>query len=162
MHVVGSMCFTNLLLAQGKLHIEKMRFFQNGSNSLLNCDSTICRTLKKKVSPGAHLLGKLKWAPGPIRGSGRAHFGQAGVVCVCGGCHGVSKDVLNDVFLRCVFERHDVKSQDHCSVLLVKTVLAPTQACSLRTHAAPIFSNIQRVPAILLNWQELDAERVVS
>ena len=21
----------------------------------------------------------------------------------------------NDVFLRCVFERHDVKSQDHCS-----------------------------------------------
>ena len=30
-------------------------------------------------------------------------------------------DVFNDVFLRCVFERDDVKSQDHCSVLLEKT-----------------------------------------
>ena len=26
-----------------------------------------------------------------------------------------SNDVLNDIFLRCVFERYDVKSQDHCS-----------------------------------------------
>ena len=34
-----------------------------------------------------------------------------GSVCVCGECHGV----LNDVFLRCVFERHDVKSHDYCS-----------------------------------------------
>ena len=48
-------------------------------------------------------------------------------------------DVLNDVFLRCVFERHDV------SVLLEKTPLAATQAFGLRTHAAPIFSNMQRL-----------------
>ena len=30
------------------------------------------------------------------------------VVCVCAECHGVSNDVLNDVFLRCVFGRYDV------------------------------------------------------
>ena len=105
--------------------------------------------------------------------AGRAHFGKAGIVCVGGECHGVSDDVLNDVFLRCVFERDDVESRDHCSVLLEKPAFGATQACRLRTHAAPVFSNIQRlpvhmrdtrvskVPSILRDWQELDAERAV-
>ena len=42
-------------------------------------------------------------------------------VCANAACRGVSNDVLNDVFLRCVFEWDDVKPQDHCSVLLEKT-----------------------------------------
>ena len=61
-----------------------------------------------------------------------AHFGKVGVVCVCGECHGV----VNNVFLRCVFERHDVKSHDHCSVLREETAsgghasLQPADPCS--------------------------------
>ena len=50
-------------------------------------------------------------------------------------------DVLNDVFLCCVFERHDVKSQDHWSVLLEKADFARLES---------IFSNIQRLPVHVL------------
>ena len=59
--------------------------------------------------------------PGPFEDQGGAHFGKAGVVCVCGAvcvcvaCHGVSNALLNDLFLRCVFGWHGVKSHDHCS-----------------------------------------------
>ena len=53
--------------------------------------------------------------------SGRLVLSVCGRVFVCGECHGVVNDVLHDVFLRCVFERHDAKSQDHCAVLLEKT-----------------------------------------
>ena len=54
----------------------------------------------------------------------------------------VLNDVSNDVFTRCVFERHDVKPQDHCSVPLEKTTFGG--------HAARIFSNIQRLPVHVL------------
>ena len=52
------------------------------------------------------------------------------------------KHVLVTCVLRCVVERHDAKSQDHCSK---KQPLAATQALSLRTQALPIFSKIQRL-----------------
>ena len=78
-------------------------------------------------------------------------------------------DVLNDVFVRCVCERQDVKSQDHSCVLLEKTPLAATQAFSLQTHAGPIFFehpngclSASKMSAILRDWHELDAERAVS
>ena len=52
-------------------------------------------------------------------------------------------DVFNDVLVRCVFERHDVKSQDHCSVPLEKTAfgghasLQPADPCSTDLSAHP-------------------------
>ena len=45
----------------------------------------------------------------------RAQFGTGGVLSVCGvvcvnvACHGVANDMSNDLFLRYVFERDDVK-----------------------------------------------------
>ena len=88
-----------------------MHVFQNGHpfNILF---STTCGMLKKKseargpfwgiweagIGPGAHLR---------IRG---AHFGRC-FLCLWRVSWSV-KCVLNDVFLRCVLERHDV-SQDH-------------------------------------------------
>ena len=45
-------------------------------------------------------------------------FCLCGAVGVCGECHGV-KWRVNDVFVRCVFERHTSKSHDHCSKKLL-------------------------------------------
>ena len=82
-----------------------------------------------------------------------------------------SNDVLMTCFCAVSFERHDVKSQDHCSK---KPPLAATQAFSLRTQALPIFlehltgclptfcdTRKSKVPAFLRDWQQQDAERVV-
>ena len=102
---------------------------------------------KKKTEPRGpfRIFGKLRWARGHIWGPGGAQFGKAGVVCVCG-VDGVSNDVfMTCFFLRCVFERYDVVC--HLCATRKKTPLAATQAFSLRTQAAPIFSNISRLPA---------------
>ena len=78
-----------------------------------------------------------------------------------------SNDVLNDVFLRCVFKRHDVKSQDHCSVPLEKTAFgvhaslqpADPRIADFLEHLPaacprPVIHG-SKVPAILRDWQEV-------
>ena len=79
-------------LSKERCTSQNAAFVQNGPPSLLDCDFYHLRD--------AHfgIFGKPKWAPGPIRESGGAILGKAGVVCVCGavcvcgGCHGVSND----------------------------------------------------------------------
>ena len=165
-------------LSQEKSRLQKSIFFIMDPLHFKIMFSITCGTLKKIIlSPGVHfrIFGKLKWVLESVWGSGEVHFGKAGGVCVCGECHGVSNDMLNDMFLRCVFERHDVKSQDHCCVLPRKNAFGghaslqpadpsidhlfehPTAACP-----RPMIHTGQKCPAILRDWDELDAERAVS
>ena len=88
-----------------------------------------------------------KWARGPIFDFWEAeigallrirwaHCGEAGVVCVCVSCRGVSIDV----FLRAV-----------CHVFYSKKKhLWRQRKFGLRTHALPMFSNIPRPPVHVL------------
>ena len=50
--------------------------------------------------------------------------------------------------LRCVFQRYDLKSQDHCSTKI---------AFGLRAHAVPIFSNIQRKTVHVLRYTRVES-----
>ena len=113
--------------------------------------STICGTLKtKKKGPGAvfkvflDLLGHFEvqrarnfWFGMCHKTVGLYHVLSVSVVpSVSVESAMESNDVLMTCFCAVSFERHDVKSQDHCSK---KPPLAATQAFSLRTQALPIF-----------------------
>ena len=74
-------------------------------------------------------------------------------------------------FLRCVFERHDVKSHGHCSKKAAfggHASLRPADPCSrLLEHPTavcprPTIHGGSKLPAVLRTWQELDDERAVS
>ena len=72
-----------------------------------------------------------------------------------------------DVFLPCVVERYDVKSQDQCSVLLEKTAFGGNASFSpSRTSNDCLTTSYDthgsKAPAILRDWEELDAEQAVS
>ena len=84
--------------------------------------------LKKKKNYGSRSTFSVE-DQGAQFGAGRCVV--CGAVCVCGECHGVSNDVLNDVFCA-VSLRHVVKSHDHCSKKPPQTA---TQAFSLWTQA---------------------------
>ena len=128
--------FTNLLLAREKCTLQKCMYFSKWAPSFLGCVFFFWGKLEKKRAPGA----QFRFFGG--------HFGKVrvvcvcGVVCVCAACRGVSDDVLNDLFLHCVFERYDVKTQYHCSVLLEKTAfggnanLSPADPCLEHPTAA--------------------------
>ena len=92
--------FMTVLLAQGKVHCKNPFFFEMGS---LHFETFLPLAGRSKNGSLFKILGKLKWARGPSEDqgrpiSGRQVFSVCGAVCVCGGCHGVSNDVLNDVF----------------------------------------------------------------
>ena len=112
-HVFFWICF----LSKDKCTLQKwIHFFENGSSSFLECVFHHLRDAQKKwvrIHFGVCLV--------PIWGSS-GQFGNGGVDCKVL-VFSVSWSVkwhVNDVFLRCVFERHDVKSHDH-SVILGKT-----------------------------------------
>ena len=47
---------------------------------------SICVTPQTKtwaLGDTVSIVGELQWARGPLEDQGRAHFGKAGVVCVC-------------------------------------------------------------------------------
>ena len=126
MHVAYSIYFEGKCFSfQEKCAHYKSAFFLLGTVSFLDFVFFRLRDVQKIILSQGHILGFWEaemgpWAHVRIR---MRHFGKAGVACVCGvvcvfgESHGVSYDMLNDVFLRCVVERDDVKSQDHCSVL---------------------------------------------
>ena len=105
-----------VLLVLGKFHIAKMRVFFRNFDLPHFCTvfSPICGT-QKKMGPGTRNQGF--WdllAHFEVQGARNFVVRDASGVGVCGEYHGV-KCRVNDVFLRCVFEWYDAKSQDHCS-----------------------------------------------
>ena len=124
--------YKHVLPVQGKVHIAKMHVFRNFEPlifALCFLTSATRSSKKKKMSRGASFL---VWATSwpnlrlrelEIFGSGCvtkiAGFYHV-LVCLCVPlvsveCAMESNVALNDVFLRCLFERPTSKSHDHCS-----------------------------------------------
>ena len=84
---------------------------------------------------------------GPMSGSGKAHFGNVGVVCFCGAvclcgeCHGVVNDVFCGVSLSGTM-------RSAMSVPLKYKPPLPPLACGPLQHRS--FSNVQRLPVRVL------------
>ena len=163
---LGSKNHVILNFRKSKKHpMDRRACFQNGLPSFLDCVSYHLWGGQKKISQLA--LFRVFWET--KMGSG-AHVrirrsppreGKCSLCMVLSVsvvlCHGVSNDVFNDVFLRCVCERDDVKPQNHCSVLLVKKSLQrsrkPADRCS--TH---LFGH-QRLPVQVLGYTRVKSTR---
>ena len=92
-------------------------------------------------------------------------------VCVCGECHVMSNDVLMDVFcavsvsgtmrsLRITFQKSRLWRQRKPSAC--GTMMCPFSHTSNGCLFTPYDTRGSQVPAILRDWQELDAEQAVS